>query len=92
MRWDLLGAVAYRVIFMDGGQIIESAPPGEFFSNPQHPRAKAFLGQILRVSSNISPMSGSYSAMRICGMAHPTTSDSTRPKRIRVNRNLNIVT
>ncbi|MDG4889938.1 MULTISPECIES: amino acid ABC transporter ATP-binding protein [unclassified Mesorhizobium] len=40
-------AVAHRVIFMDGGQIIESAPPNEFFSNPQHPRAKAFLGQIL---------------------------------------------
>jgi polar amino acid transport system ATP-binding protein len=40
-------AVAHRVIFMDGGQIIESAPPGEFFSNPHHPRAKAFLGQIL---------------------------------------------
>lgn len=40
-------AVAHRVIFMDGGQIIESAPPNEFFSNPQSPRAKAFLGQIL---------------------------------------------
>jgi polar amino acid transport system ATP-binding protein len=40
-------AVAHRVIFMDGGQIIETAPPAEFFSNPQHPRAKAFLGQIL---------------------------------------------
>ncbi|ACE94882.1 UNVERIFIED_ORG: polar amino acid transport system ATP-binding protein [Rhizobium esperanzae] len=40
-------AVAHRVIFMDGGQIIESAPPHEFFSNPQSPRAKAFLGQIL---------------------------------------------
>jgi polar amino acid transport system ATP-binding protein len=40
-------AVAHRVIFMDGGQIIESAPPAEFFDNPQHSRAKAFLGQIL---------------------------------------------
>jgi polar amino acid transport system ATP-binding protein len=40
-------AVAHRVIFMDGGQIIESAPPNEFFSNPQSARAKAFLGQIL---------------------------------------------
>jgi polar amino acid transport system ATP-binding protein len=40
-------AVAHRVIFMDGGQIIESAPPNEFFSNPQHDRARAFLSQIL---------------------------------------------
>lgn len=40
-------AVAHRVIFMDGGQIIESAPPSQFFSNPEHPRAKAFLSQIL---------------------------------------------
>lgn len=40
-------AVAHRVIFMDGGQIIEGAPPCEFFSNPKHPRAQAFLGQIL---------------------------------------------
>ncbi|MCL7999674.1 amino acid ABC transporter ATP-binding protein [Brucella sp. 21LCYQ03] len=40
-------AVAHRVIFMDRGEIIESAPPNEFFSNPKHERAKAFLGQIL---------------------------------------------
>lgn len=40
-------AVAHRVIFMDRGEIIESAPPNEFFSNPKHDRAKAFLGQIL---------------------------------------------
>lgn len=40
-------AVAHRVIFMDRGEIIESAPPNEFFSNPNHERTKAFLGQIL---------------------------------------------
>ncbi len=40
-------AVAHRVIFMDGGEIIETAPPDQFFSNPQAPRAKAFLAQIL---------------------------------------------
>jgi len=32
---------------MDRGEIIESAPPAEFFGNPRHERAKAFLGQIL---------------------------------------------
>lgn len=40
-------AVAHRVVFMDAGQVVESAPPSEFFSSPQNPRAKAFLGKIL---------------------------------------------
>ena len=39
--------VADRVVFMDEGQIIESAPPEELFNNPQSPRTKAFLSQIL---------------------------------------------
>jgi general L-amino acid transport system ATP-binding protein len=40
--------VANRVVFMDAGQIIESNKPAEFFANPQHPRTKLFLSQILR--------------------------------------------
>jgi len=39
--------VADRVIFMDGGEIIEQNPPGEFFENPQNDRTKLFLSQIL---------------------------------------------
>ncbi len=39
--------VADRVIFMDEGQILESAPPSQIFDNPQHPRTKAFLDKIL---------------------------------------------
>ncbi|MEK9660284.1 MAG: amino acid ABC transporter ATP-binding protein [Alphaproteobacteria bacterium] len=39
--------VANRVIFMDGGQIIEQNDPHEFFDNPQHDRTKLFLSQIL---------------------------------------------
>lgn len=38
---------ADRIIFMDGGKILEENTPEEFFKNPQHPRAKEFLGQIL---------------------------------------------
>ncbi|MDH3712273.1 MAG: amino acid ABC transporter ATP-binding protein [Gammaproteobacteria bacterium] len=41
-------AVANRVIFMDGGEIIEQNEPREFFENPQHDRTKLFLSQILR--------------------------------------------
>ncbi|HEY1607986.1 MAG TPA: ATP-binding cassette domain-containing protein, partial [Paraburkholderia sp.] len=39
--------VANRVIFMDGGQIVESASPDIFFSNPTHSRTKLFLSQII---------------------------------------------
>ena len=40
-------AVAHRVIFMDGGEIIEQNSPVEFFENPKHDRTKLFLSQIL---------------------------------------------
>ncbi|MDX1738073.1 MAG: amino acid ABC transporter ATP-binding protein [Alphaproteobacteria bacterium] len=39
--------VADRVIFMDGGQVIEQNEPEEFFTNPQSERTKLFLSQIL---------------------------------------------
>ncbi|MDH5557477.1 MAG: amino acid ABC transporter ATP-binding protein [Alphaproteobacteria bacterium] len=39
--------VANRVIFMDGGEIIEQNEPEEFFHNPQSDRTKLFLSQIL---------------------------------------------
>jgi len=40
-------AVADRVIFMDGGEIIEQNTPREFFENPKSDRTKLFLSQIL---------------------------------------------
>lgn len=39
--------VADRVIFMDGGQIVESNTPQAFFASPKHERTKLFLSQIL---------------------------------------------
>jgi general L-amino acid transport system ATP-binding protein len=39
--------VADRVIFMDQGQVIETAPPADFFTSPQSSRLKSFLGQVL---------------------------------------------
>ena len=38
---------ANRVVFMDGGRIVESAVPETFFTNPQSDRAKDFLAKIL---------------------------------------------
>ncbi len=39
--------VANRVLFIDEGKILESAPPKEFFDNPKHPRLKEFLSKVL---------------------------------------------
>ena len=40
-------AVADRMVFMDGGQIIEEGTPKQIFENPQQDRTKLFLSQIL---------------------------------------------
>lgn len=40
--------VAHRVVFMDDGQIVEIAPPIDFFQNPQTERGGAFLKSILK--------------------------------------------
>ena len=40
-------SVADRVLFMDRGEIVEQAPPDEFFTAPKHERLRDFLGQIL---------------------------------------------
>ncbi len=39
--------VADRVIFMDRGEIVEEAPPNEFFTQPKSERTRAFLSQFL---------------------------------------------
>ena len=39
--------VADRVIFMDGGHILEEGTPEQVFSNPQNPRTQDFLGKVL---------------------------------------------
>ena len=39
--------VADRVIFMDGGYIVEEGPPGEIFTQPKNERTKAFLSRVL---------------------------------------------
>ena len=40
-------SVADRVVFMDAGQIVEEAPPAQFFSAPDSERARDFLSKIL---------------------------------------------
>jgi glutamate transport system ATP-binding protein len=40
-------SAARRVVFMDGGRIVESAPPDRFFAQPETARARDFLSKIL---------------------------------------------
>ena len=39
--------VANRVVFLDGGEFVEEASPGEFFENPKSERLKNFLSKVL---------------------------------------------
>ena len=40
-------SVADSIVFMDEGEIVEEAPPAQFFGNPRSSRTKQFLSQIL---------------------------------------------
>ena len=39
--------VADKLVFMDGGVVVESGPPREVLANPQRDRTKAFLSKVL---------------------------------------------
>ena len=41
------GEIADRVLFMEGGRIVEQGPPDAMFSNPSDPRTRRFLRQVL---------------------------------------------
>ena len=40
--------IADRIVFVDGGRILEEGTPEHFFTNPQNERTKAFLSKIIR--------------------------------------------
>jgi general L-amino acid transport system ATP-binding protein len=39
--------VADRIVLMDGGTLVEEAPPAQFFQEPREERTRRFLSQIL---------------------------------------------
>jgi L-cystine transport system ATP-binding protein len=39
--------VANKVIFMDGGRIVEEGTPEEIFTNPKEERTKQFLKRVI---------------------------------------------
>ena len=40
--------VADRVVFMDGGKVVEEGPPAQIFEHPQHERTQSFLRRVLQ--------------------------------------------
>lgn len=38
--------IADRIIFMEGGRIVEAGPPAQIFDNPSDPRTRAFLRRV----------------------------------------------
>ena len=44
---DFARNVSSRVLFMEGGNVIESGPSGEFFAHPRQPRTREFIRSIL---------------------------------------------
>lgn len=38
---------ADRVVFMDGGKVVEEGPPQQVLENPQHPRTRSFLSRFI---------------------------------------------
>jgi len=51
--------VADRVVFMDGGEIVEDAAPAEFFARPRHARARMFLRLVAADNPADAPTGGS---------------------------------
>jgi polar amino acid transport system ATP-binding protein len=49
--------VADRVLFMEGGAIVEDSPSSEFFTSPRSPRARQFLAR-LPVGDRVAPTTG----------------------------------
>ncbi|WP_106476228.1 amino acid ABC transporter ATP-binding protein [Phytohalomonas tamaricis] len=47
--------VADRVIFMDGGRIVEQGPPDKLFTDPQDERTRAFLRKVLAQQPSLAP-------------------------------------
>lgn len=39
---------ADRVVFMDGGVIVEQGPPEQIFGAPRHERTRAFVSEVAR--------------------------------------------
>jgi polar amino acid transport system ATP-binding protein len=62
---DFAREVGDRVLFMDGGRIVEAGPPAEVFSRPREERTRAFLRRLLRTGAPHHPLDHDNTAPRL---------------------------
>ena len=48
--------VAHRVVFMDGGVVVEQGPPAQVIGAPQHERTRSFLARVLDPAAAPGPV------------------------------------
>ena len=51
----VIAGIAYRVMVMYGGQVVEEAPVRALFANPRHPYTRALLGTVPSVRGERAP-------------------------------------
>jgi ABC-type glutathione transport system ATPase component len=68
--------VADRVIFMDGGVIVEEGHPDQVIGNPQHERTRTFLQRVLD-PTHVPEPAAENEASRRRGTAPPVTAELT---------------
>src|SRR5215470_8402208 len=73
---DFAREVGDRVIFMDGGRIVEEGVPAQVFSQPREERTRAFLRRLLRMGAPHHPATGLESPR---GHTHGETELTTDP-------------
>ncbi len=73
--------VADRVIFMDGGVIVEEGPPEEVIGNPQHERTRTFLKRVLDPTHVDAGAEDAAHAARHAGDPHQEPTPTVDPVR-----------
>jgi polar amino acid transport system ATP-binding protein len=72
--------VADRVVFFDGGNMLEEGPPGEIFSRPRHERTRDFLRRVLAAMPAGAP--GAVPAGSPPQPKSPSKSPDSRPESV----------
>ena len=75
--------VADRVVFMDGGVVVEEGPPSQVIDNPQHKRTRAFLSRMRQeeaahAEAVVATVSGNAEALAAIAAADAAADDAAR--------------
>ena len=75
--------VADRVVFMDGGVVVEQGPPADVIGNPQHKRTRAFLSRMRQeeaahAEAVVATVSGNAEALAAIAVADAEHDEAAR--------------